>query len=75
MGWLRSAEALGAQASGRRAARCDFYKRTRDPVDQDGPDLLYFDDTLLPLGGTEMSLGAYTIIAVPPGTGGRPIVC
>jgi alpha-L-fucosidase len=37
----------------------DFYDRTRDLVDQHSPDLLYFDNTLLPLGWGGMNIGAY----------------
>ena len=37
----------------------DFYDRTRDLVDQHDPDLLYFDNALLPLGWAGMSIGAY----------------
>lgn len=37
----------------------NFYDRTRDLVDQHHPDLLYFDDTLLPLGWGGMNIGAY----------------
>jgi alpha-L-fucosidase len=37
----------------------NFYDRTRDLVDQHDPDLLYFDDTLLPLGWGGMNIGAY----------------
>lgn len=37
----------------------NFYDRTRDLIDQHDPDLLYFDDTLLPLGWAGMSIGAY----------------
>jgi len=36
-----------------------FYDRTRDLVDQHDPDLLYFDNTLLPLGWGGLSIGAY----------------
>jgi alpha-L-fucosidase len=36
-----------------------FYDRTRDLIDQHDPDLLYFDDTLLPLGWAGMNIGAY----------------
>ena len=37
----------------------NFYDRTRDLIDQHNPDLLYFDDTLLPLGyGHRWILGA-----------------
>ena len=37
----------------------NFYDRVRDLIDQHDPDLLYFDDTLLPLGWGGMKLGAY----------------
>ena len=37
----------------------NFYDRTRDLIDQHDPDLLYFDDRLLPLGWGGMSIGAY----------------
>ena len=37
----------------------NFYDRTRDLIDQHDPDLLYFDDTLLPLGWGGMNIGAY----------------
>jgi alpha-L-fucosidase len=37
----------------------NFYDRTRDLIDQHNPDLLYFDDTLLPLGWGGMNIGAY----------------
>ena len=37
----------------------NFYDRTRDLIDQHNPDLLYFDDSLLPLGWGGMSIGAY----------------
>lgn len=37
----------------------NFYDRIRDLIDQHDPDLLYFDDTLLPLGWGGMNLGAY----------------
>jgi alpha-L-fucosidase len=37
----------------------NFYDRTRDLIDQHDPDLLYFDDTLLPLGWAGMNIGAY----------------
>ncbi len=36
-----------------------FYDRTRDLVDQHDPDLLYFDNSLLPLGWAGMCIGAY----------------
>jgi alpha-L-fucosidase len=37
----------------------DFYDRTRDLVDQHSPDLLYFDNSLFPLGWGGMNVGAY----------------
>jgi len=37
----------------------NFYDRTRDLIDQYNPDLLYFDDSLLPLGWGGMNIGAY----------------
>ncbi|HUY93819.1 MAG TPA: alpha-L-fucosidase [Terracidiphilus sp.] len=37
----------------------NFYDRTRDLIDQHYPDLLYFDDSLLPLGWGGMNIGAY----------------
>ena len=37
----------------------NFYDRTRDLLDQHDPDLLYFDDSLLPLGWGGMNIGAY----------------
>ena len=37
----------------------DFYDRTRDLIDQHNPDLLYFDNSLLPLGWGGMNIGAY----------------
>ena len=37
----------------------NFYDRTRDLLDQHDPDLLYFDDSLLPLGWAGMNIGAY----------------
>lgn len=37
----------------------DFYDRTRDLVDQHDPDLLYFDNPLLPLGWGGMNIAAY----------------
>jgi alpha-L-fucosidase len=37
----------------------DFYDRTRDLIDQHHPDLLYFDNSLLPLGWGGMNVGAY----------------
>ncbi|MDE2495020.1 MAG: alpha-L-fucosidase, partial [Alphaproteobacteria bacterium] len=37
----------------------NFYDRTRDLIDQHDPDLLYFDNALLPLGWGGMSVAAY----------------
>ena len=37
----------------------NFYDRVRDLVDQHDPDLLYFDNTGLPLGWAGMNIGAY----------------
>lgn len=37
----------------------NFYDRTRDLIDQHDPDLLYFDNALLPLGWGGMSIAAY----------------
>ncbi len=37
----------------------NFYDRTRDLIDQHNPDLLYFDDSRLPLGWGGMNIGAY----------------
>jgi alpha-L-fucosidase len=37
----------------------NFYDRTRDLIDQHNPDLLYFDNDLLPLGWAGMNIGAY----------------
>ncbi len=37
----------------------NFYDRTRDLIDQHNPDLLYFDNSLLPLGWGGMNVGAY----------------
>jgi len=37
----------------------NFYDRTRDLIDQHDPDLLYFDNDLLPLGWGGMNIGAY----------------
>lgn len=37
----------------------NFYDRTRDLIDQHDPDLLYFDNTLFPLGWGGMSIAAY----------------
>jgi alpha-L-fucosidase len=36
-----------------------FYNRVRDLVDRHDPDLLYFDNTGLPLGWAGMNIGAY----------------
>ncbi len=38
----------------------NFYDRTRDLIDQHNPDLLYFDNSLLPLGWGGMNVGAYS---------------
>ena len=37
----------------------NFYDRTRDLIDQHNPDLLYFDDSLLPMGWGGLNIGAY----------------
>ena len=37
----------------------NFYDRTRDLIDQHDPDLVYFDNSLLPLGWGGMNIGAY----------------
>jgi alpha-L-fucosidase len=37
----------------------NFYNRVRDLIDQHDPDLLYFDNALLPLGWGGMNIGAY----------------
>ncbi len=37
----------------------NFYDRTKDLIDQHHPDLLYFDNSLFPLGWAGMNLGAY----------------
>lgn len=37
----------------------NFYDRTRDLVDQHNPDVLYFDNPLLPLGWGGMNIAAY----------------
>jgi len=37
----------------------NFYDRTRDLIDQHDPDLLYFDNSLVPLGWGGMNLAAY----------------
>jgi alpha-L-fucosidase len=37
----------------------DFYDRTRDLIDQHDPDLLYFDNSQLPLGWGGMNIAAY----------------
>lgn len=37
----------------------NFYDRTRDLVDQHNPDLLYFDNSLFPLGWGGMNIAAY----------------
>jgi alpha-L-fucosidase len=37
----------------------NFYDRTRDLIDQHDPDLLYFDNSMLPLGWAGMNIAAY----------------
>jgi alpha-L-fucosidase len=37
----------------------NFYDRTRNLIDQHDPDLIYFDNALLPLGWGGMNVGAY----------------
>jgi alpha-L-fucosidase len=37
----------------------NFYDRTRDLIDQHDPDLLYFDNSLFPLGWGGMNIGSY----------------
>ena len=37
----------------------NFYDRIRDLIDQHDPDLLYFDDALLPLGWAGMNIASY----------------
>lgn len=37
----------------------NFYNRVRDLIDQHDPDLLYFDNGMLPLGWAGMNLAAY----------------
>jgi alpha-L-fucosidase len=37
----------------------NFYDRTHDLIDQHNPDLLYFDNSLFPLGWAGMNIGAY----------------
>jgi alpha-L-fucosidase len=37
----------------------NFYDRTRDLIDQYDPDLLYFDNSMLPLGWAGMNIAAY----------------
>jgi alpha-L-fucosidase len=49
----------------------DFYDRTRDLIDQHNPDLLYFDNSLLPLGWGGMNVGAYFYNHCLRTTGGR----
>lgn len=49
----------------------DFYDRTRDLVDQHNPDLLYFDNPLLPLGWGGMNIGAYYYNHSLQGNGGK----
>ena len=36
-----------------------FYDRTRDLIDQHDPDILYFDNSMFPLGWAGMSIAAY----------------
>jgi alpha-L-fucosidase len=48
----------------------NFYDRTRDLIDQHDPDLLYFDNDLLPLGWGGMCLGAYFYNRRSTGGGG-----
>jgi len=36
-----------------------FYDRTRDLIDQHDPDILYFDNSLFPLGWAGMNIAAY----------------
>ncbi len=37
----------------------NFYDRTRDLIDQHDPDILYFDNSLFPLGWAGMNIAAY----------------
>lgn len=37
----------------------NFYNRTRDLIDQHDPDILYFDNSMFPLGWAGMSIAAY----------------
>ena len=37
----------------------NFYDRTRDLIDQHDPDVLYFDNSMFPLGWAGMSIAAY----------------
>jgi alpha-L-fucosidase len=37
----------------------NFYDRTRDLIEQHNPDLLYFDNSLFPLGWGGMNIGAF----------------
>ncbi len=37
----------------------DFYNRTRDLIDQHDPDILYFDNSMFPLGWAGMNIAAY----------------
>jgi alpha-L-fucosidase len=37
----------------------DFYDRTRDLIDQHDPDILYFDNSMFPLGWAGMNIAAY----------------
>jgi len=49
----------------------NFYDRTRDLIDQHDPDLLYFDNSLLPLGWAGMSIAAYYYNRSAVRNGGR----
>lgn len=49
----------------------NFYDRTRDLIDQHDPDLLYFDNPLLPLGWGGMAIAAYYYNRSAAGAGGR----
>jgi hypothetical protein len=40
-----------------------FYDRTRDLIDQHDPDILYFDNSMFPLGWAGMNIAAYFTIA------------
>lgn len=37
----------------------NFYDRTRDLIDQHNPDLLFIDNSMLPLGWAGMNIAAY----------------